>query len=127
MKKGGLIALAIIAAAMAAFIVLDARHRGAGSDRAVARERLLPPFDRKTVQSITIRRPGGAFSMRHLPSPAAPAPAPGWRIEQVGIDGAPPADDAAIDDLLAALALAESDRNAEVSPTAAGLQPPATE
>jgi hypothetical protein len=126
MKKGGLIALAIIAAALAVSIALDARHGGEGGDRAAARERLLPPFDRKTVRSITIHRSGGSFSLRHAPSPAAPPPAPGWQLEQRGIAGAPPGDDAAIDDLLAALDLAESDRSADLSPAQAGLQPALT-
>jgi hypothetical protein len=82
----------------------------------------LPPFDRKSVRLITIkRRRGPTFSMRHAPSPKAPAPAPAWRIE---IADEPPADDGAIEDLLAAADLAESDRTADVSPDAAGLRPP---
>ena len=58
--------------------------------------------------------------MLHSPSPSAPAPAPGWHIE---LDGNPAADDAAIDDLLAALDLAESDRVADAAPAAAGIEP----
>jgi len=122
MKARGLIALAVVAAALGAVLVLDAQdRRPGGGEQGAARARLLPPFDRKQVRSITIRRQkDGAFTLRHAPAPGAPAPAPAWRVE---IAGTPAADDAAIEELLAALDLSESDRIANVSADAAGLQP----
>ena len=124
MKARGLIALALVAAALGAVLVFEARDRYAGGGEQVsAPARLLPPFDRKQVRSITIRRrKEGAFTLRHAPSPGASAPAPAWRVE---IPGVPAADDVAIDELLSALDLAESDRIANVSAEAAGLQPAA--
>jgi len=125
MNARGLVGLAVVAALLGAVLFIDLRHRSGGGERPGARERLLPPFDRNAVRRITIRRQGGErFSLQHTPSPAAPAPAPGWQIE---IPGAPAADDATIADLLSALDLAESDRVANISPETAGLQPPAVE
>jgi len=83
---------------------------------------MLPPFDRQAVKRITITRKGGAFSLLHSPSPSAPPPAPSWHL---GVDGAPAADDAAVQDLVSALDLAESDRTAQLPPEQAGLVPPA--
>jgi hypothetical protein len=118
--------LAVIAAALGALLLVDARRGPSGGrEHAGARERLLPPFDRKAVHRITIRRQNAApYVMVRAPSPNAPAPAPAWRIET---DGLPAADNVAIDDLLAAADLAESDRIANVSAEAAGLQPPAVQ
>jgi hypothetical protein len=122
MKTRGLVALAIVAGAMAVFIAID-RWRS-DDEPASARTRLLPAFDRQAVKRVTIRRKGSAFALLRAPSPSAPAPAPDWQLE---IAGAPPADDAAVADLLAAVDLAESERTAEISPAAAGLQPPVAE
>ena len=123
MKPRGLVVLAIVAVAMAAFIAIERwPRRGGGDDQAAARARMLPPFDRTTVKRVTIARKGGAFSLLHSPSPSAPPPAPGWHL---GVDGAPAADDAAVQDLLSALDLAESDRTAQLPPEQAGLVPPA--
>jgi hypothetical protein len=120
MNRRGLLLLAIVAAALAAYLVYDGLRRPGGG--AAAHARLLPPFDRKSVRLITIkRRRGPTFSLRHAPAASAPAPAPGWRIEAADER---PADDGAIEDLLAAADLAESNRTADVSPDAAGLQPP---
>jgi hypothetical protein len=126
MKRRGLIALAIIAAALAVYVVLDARHREGVTERTStsARTRMLPAFERARVRYITIRRHDQSFSILHSPSPSAPAPAPAWHLE---LEGDPPADDAAIDDLLAALDLAESDRIADMTPAAAGIDPPMAE
>jgi hypothetical protein len=126
MKTRGLIALAVIAAALGALLLIDARHGPSrGGEHAGTRERLLPTFDRKAVQRITIRHRGGApFALVHAASPSAPAPAPGWRVE---IRKAPAADDAAVEELLAAADLAESDRIANIPAEAAGLQPPEVE
>ena len=85
---------------------------------------MLPAFERARVRYITIRRRDQSFSILHSPSPSAPAPAPAWHLE---LEGDPPADDAAIDDLLAALDLAESDRIADMTPAAAGIDPPMAE
>jgi len=123
MKPRGLVVLAIVAVAMAAIIVLERwPHRGGGDEAPSARSRLLPPFDRQAVERITITRKGGALALLHSPSPSAPAPAPSWHL---GVDGAPAADDAAVQDLLSALDLAESDRAAQLAPEQAGLVPPA--
>ena len=120
MKRRGLVALAIVAAAMGTYLVIDGRRRPEVTERVAGRARLVPPFDRAKVRYITIRRQGQAFSILHVPSPNAPAPAPAWQIET---DGAPPADDAAIEDLLSAVDLAESDRVADVAPATVGLEP----
>ncbi|HXT99806.1 MAG TPA: DUF4340 domain-containing protein, partial [Polyangia bacterium] len=126
MKSRTVVVMAIVAAALGALLVIDARVRPPGADeRAAARARVLPPFDRKGVQQISIQRQHGeAFALVRAPSPTAPAPAPAWRVETAK---PPPADDAAVDDLLAALDLAESERLAEISPAEAGLQPPVAE
>jgi len=122
MKRRGLVALAVVAAAMAAYLVVEGRRRPDGVERTSGRTRLAPAFDRAKTRYITIRRQGGLpFSLLHVPSTAAPPPAPEWQLE---IDGNPPADDAAVEDLLSAVDLAESDRTADVAPPAAGLEPP---
>jgi hypothetical protein len=122
MKRRGLLLLAIVAAALAAYLVVDARrHRGGAGPGEPARARALPPFDRKTVRAIVIsRQKGEGVSLLHSPAPGAPAPAPGWHIESADL---PAADDATIDDLIAAVDLAESDRTADISAEAAGLAP----
>jgi len=125
MKRRGLALLAIVAAGMAVLIFVEGRRRSSRESeqtRPTASARMLPPFDRKAVRRITIHRlaSGQAFSMLHLPSPSAPAPAPAWQIEG---PGTPAGDDAAIDDLVAAADLAESNRTADLSPEAAGLHP----
>lgn len=122
MRSRGLVVLAIVAVAMAVIIAIERGPPGGGDEPASARARLLPPFDRQAVKRVTIARKGGAFSLLHSPSPSAPPPAPGWHL---GVDGAPAADDAAVQDLLSALDLAESDRTAQLAPEQAGLVPPA--
>ena len=122
MKRRGLVLLAIVAAALAAVLVWEGRHRSGPGDQAGARARLVAPFDRKAVRRIAIRRQHGeGVTLQHTPSPSAPAPAPAWHLER---QGEPAADDAAVDDLLAAVDLAESDRIADVPAGAAGLAPP---
>ncbi len=122
MRTRTLVVLAIVAVALGAVLLVDMRRRPTGSDeRASARERLVPPFDRTAVHRIVIRRRDAQpFSLRRAPPPGAPASV--WRLET---KAAPAADSAAIEDLLAAVDLAESDRVANISPEAAGLQPPA--
>jgi hypothetical protein len=125
MKRRGLVALAVVAAAMAAYLVIDGRRRPVVTERTAGRTRLAPAFDRAKVRYITIRRQGGeSFSLLHSPSPTAPPPAPAWQVE---MDGSPPADDAAVEDLLSAVDLAESDRIADVTPQAAGVDPAAVQ
>ena len=88
MKPRGLVVLAIVAVAMAAFIAIERwPRRGGGDDQAAARARMLPPFDRQAVKRITIARKGGAFSLLHSPSPSAPPPAPGWHLRRRGRTG----------------------------------------
>ena len=73
MKLRGLVVLAIVAVALAAIIADRAlAAAGGGDERAAARARLLPAFDRQAVKRITIARKGGAFSLLHSPSPSAP-------------------------------------------------------
>jgi hypothetical protein len=123
MKARGLIALAIVAAALGGLLVFDARYGPSRHERAGAHARLVPPFERKAVRRISIRRQAGqAFTLLRAASPTAPAPAPDWRLETAGT---PAADDVAVEDLLAAIDLAESDRVADVPASAAGLQPAA--
>jgi hypothetical protein len=121
MKPRGLVVLAIVAIAMAAIIAIERGRHGGGDGPTSARTRLLPPFDRQAVKRVTIARKDGTFSLLHSPSPSAPPPAPGW---QLGVAGAPAADDAAVQDLLSALDLAESDRTPPLPPEQAGLVPP---
>src|SRR6185436_3830977 len=114
MRTRTLVVLAVIAAALGAVLVIDARVRRHGADERAARARVLPPFDRKTVQKISIRRQQGeSFELVRAASPTAPAPAPTWRVETAWQP--------------AALDLAESERSVEISPAAAGLQPPVGE
>ena len=126
MKPRGLVVLAIVAVAMAAIIVDRAlaasrRRRRAGGRAARG---CCPPFDRQAVKRITIRaaRAGRSRCCIRRRRQRQP-PAPGWHI---GVDGAPAADDAAVQDLLSALDLAESDRIAQLPRRQqAGLVPPA--
>lgn len=125
MKRRGLLLLALVAAAMAAFIIVEARRRPERERGGTTHARALPPFDRSTVRNIAIRRQSGAgISLLPSPSPNAPAPAPRWHIEG---EGEPAADDAAVDELLAAADLAESERTADIAPEAAGLAPAVAE
>ena len=124
MSRRGLIALAIVAAAMAGYLVFGGRGRQ-GVEQSAPRVRMLPPFDRTAVSRVVIHRSAGeGVTLVHAPSPRAPAPAPAWHLQR---DREPAADDAAVDDLLAALDLAESDRTADISLQAAGLAPPRAE
>ena len=126
MRPRTLVILAVIAAALGALLIIDARVRSTGGDQhAAAGARVLPAFDRKAIQQISIQRQQGeAFALVHAPSPNTPTPAPAWRVETPKL---PAADDVVIEDLLAALDLAESERIVEISPAAAGLQPPVAE
>jgi Domain of unknown function (DUF4340) len=125
MKRRGLLLLAIVAAALAAYLVVDARRQqGGGGSGEPEHVRALPPFDRKTVRAIEIsRQKGEGVSLLHSPAPGAPPPAPAWHIESADLAAA---DDATVDDLLAAIDLAESDRTADITAAAAGLSPPAS-
>lgn len=124
MSRRAVIALAIVAAAMAAYLAFGGRGHRDG-ERAAARTRVMPPFDRATVRRIEIRRSAAEnVILLHSPSPRSPAPAPGWHLQ---LAGDPAADDAAVEDLLAALDLAESDRTADLTAEAAGLERPVAE
>src|SRR5437763_12080533 len=112
------VVLAVIAAALAAFIVFVDRRHPAGDDQRAAHVRLLPAFDRAAVRRLTIARAVSApFTLDRQARGAEPA----WRISP----GPKAADDAAVDDLLGALELAEADRSATIDPRSAGLAPPA--
>jgi hypothetical protein len=109
------VVLAIIAAGLAAFIVFVDRRHPSGNDQA-AHVRLLPAVDRAAVRRITIAR-GDQRPFGLVREPVGRDPA--WRV------GTGPADDHAVEDLLGALDLAESDRAATIDLDAAGLKPPA--
>jgi len=79
MRTRTLVVLAIVAAALGALLIVDAQIRPTGADERAA-ARVLPAFDRKAVQQISIQRQHGeAFALVHSPSPTAAAPAPTWR------------------------------------------------
>jgi hypothetical protein len=112
------VVLAIVAAVLAAFIVFVDRRHPSGDAEHVTHVRLLPAFNRAAVRRITITRAGSApFTLVRQP----PANVPAWHVAP----GANRGNDAAVDDLLAALDFADSDRTAEIDPAAAGLAPPA--
>jgi hypothetical protein len=124
MSRRGLIALAIVAVVLAVTLVFGGRGRH-GGDRSAPRVRMMPSFDRTAVRRVVIRRTAGeGVTIVHTPSPRAPAPAPAWHLQR---HGEPAADDGAVEDLLAAVDLAESERTADISPQAAGLAPPRAE
>ncbi len=107
--------LAAVAALLGGYLLLGNRRPGGGGSGGHAR--LIDPFDRAAVWRLTIRRAGAPpFSLIRQP----PGKEPAWRESP----GGEPADEAAVDDLLNALDLAETSRTAEVGATAAGLAPP---
>jgi hypothetical protein len=111
-----LAALTVVAALLAGYLWLGDRRRPAADRGSPAR--LLPAFDRAGVRRITLARAGAQpFSLDREP----PGRSPAWRVDP----GQKPADDAAVEDLLNALDLAEADRTADLTPAAAGLDPPA--
>jgi uncharacterized protein DUF4340 len=109
--------LAAVAALLAVYLLVGDRHGPTDGETAAEPARLLPAFDRASVRRITIARAGApSLSLERQP----PGVAPGWRLEP----GARPADDAAVEELLNALDLAEIERTADLRPAAAGLEPP---
>jgi hypothetical protein len=109
--------LAAVAGLLAVYLLLVDRHGREGGETAADPARLLPAFDRASVRRITIARAGApSLSLERQP----PGAAPGWRLEP----GARPADDAAVEELLNAIDLAEIERTADLTPAAAGLEPP---
>jgi hypothetical protein len=111
-------ALATVAALLAAFVLLVDRNRPGAVGTRREHARLVDGFNRASVRRLTIARTGAAsFSLVRQP----PGGDPAWRVAPG--DGA--ADTAAVEDLLAAIDLAESERTADLTPTAAGLAPPA--
>jgi hypothetical protein len=110
-------ALGAVALLLGGFLIFDLRTPGPGERRAES-ARLLPGFDRRAVQRITITRAGQApFSLTRQPQGRDPA----WRVEP----GARRADTGAVEDLLTTIDFAEAERLADVAPAAAGLEPPA--
>ena len=109
--------LAAVAAVLAAYLLFADRHPGAGDGGSGGHARLVDAFDRAAVRRITIRRAdGAAFSLVRQP----PGKEPTWRESP----GGEAADEAAVDDLLNAIDLAETTRTADVGAAAAGLAPP---
>jgi hypothetical protein len=102
--------LGAIAALLAAYLVFfDHDPRDAGA----AAVRLVPAFDRAAVRRIAVARASGpAYELVRAGGD--------WRIQP----GDGPADRGAVEDLLAAVDQAESQRTADLSPREAGLAPP---
>jgi hypothetical protein len=105
--------LAIVAALLGAYILLIERHQPTTDQQRAARGRLLPAFDRARVRRLMIARAGA-------PSVAITREGPAWRVQP----GDKPADDAAVEELLAELDFADADRQADVPRDRAGLAPP---
>ncbi len=109
--------LAAVAAVLAGYLLFGDRQRGASDGSSGDHPRLVDGFDRGAVRRLTIRRAGAPpFSLVRQPEGQEPA----WRESP----GGEPADGAAVDDLLAAIDLAETTRRADVGADAAGLAPP---
>jgi hypothetical protein len=108
------IILAAVAVGLALFILVVERRRPSSDEVRAERTHLVPRFDRSAVRRVTIRRPGRpVFSVER--------DGPAWRF----MPGDKPADDAAVDELLAEIDFAETDRIADLTPVAAGLAPAA--
>jgi hypothetical protein len=109
--------LGAIALVLGGFLIFDLRTPGEGARRA-ERARLLPGFDRRAVQRITVARAGQPpFSLTRQPQGQDPA----WRVDP----GARRGDPGAVEDLLTTIDFAETERLADIPPAAAGLEPPA--
>jgi hypothetical protein len=109
--------LAAVAALLALTIFLVERRVPSTDQRRAAHARLLPRFDRARVRRVAIARAGALpFALER----AGGAATPDWRVLPAG----KPADEGAVDELLGELDLAESDRDADLSPAEAGLEPP---
>ena len=115
MTLRGVIVLGAVAALLAALVLFGDRRgdrRPPASGGAGAR--LVPAFDRGSVRRITIARAGQA------PFALVGGAGGSWRLSP----GDKVADTAAVEDLIAAVDFAESQRTADVTPEAAGLAPP---
>jgi hypothetical protein len=120
MKPRGLVVLAIVAVAMARHHRARARPHG-GGDEPRPRGRLLAAVRSAGGRAHHDHAQGRGVLAAAFPVAvrAAPAPAGTSRRRRAG------GDDAAVQDLLSALDLAESDRTAQLPPAAGGLVPPA--
>jgi hypothetical protein len=109
--------LAAVAALLAGYLLLGDRRPGTGDAGSGARARLIDGFARAAVRRISITRAGAPpFSLVRQP----PGQEPEWRESP----GDQPADEAAVEDLLNAIDLAETTRTADVTAAAAGMAPP---
>ena len=107
--------LAVVAAALAAYLLLFDRHRSGGQIGSAAR--LVARFDRDNVRRVKVIRAGApAMSLERQPAGSDPA----WRLEP----GGQAADIAAVEDVLGEIDIAEAARTADLDPAAAGLAPP---
>ena len=107
--------LAAVAAVLAGYLLFGDRRPGDGGSG--GHTRLVDAFERPAVRQITIRRAGAPpFSLVRQPQGKEPA----WRESP----GGEAADEAAVDDLLTAIDLAETTRTADLGAEAAGLAPP---
>lgn len=113
--------LAAVAALLAAYLLfVDGGRDRPGSSAPGAHPPLLAELERGSVRRLSIARAANPpFSLERQAAGAEPA----WR----GWPGGWPAAEAAVDELLTALAFAELERAADTTPAAAGLSSPAVE
>jgi Domain of unknown function (DUF4340) len=120
-----LLALAAVAALLAVYILAFERHHPTRDQERAGRVRLVADYDRHRVRRVTIARAGlPPFALVRAPAGGADAgggAATGaWRV----LPADRPGDEAAVEELLTELDFAEADRDADLTPAAAGLEPP---
>ena len=107
--------LAVVAAALATYLLAFDRDRSGGQIGSAAR--LVARFDRGNVRQLKLMRAGEPpLSLERQPVGSDPA----WRLQP----GGQPADSAAVEDVLGEIDVADAARTADLDPAAAGLAPP---
>lgn len=117
MRSKSLIILALIVAALGAFIYFSERHMPTTEERRQQADRVFPGLERDDVESLEIRNSHGTFRLVK--------DAESWRLVEP-IDF--PADQTAVSSLLGSLERLEAERTLaadEVDPAAYGLDDPA--
>jgi hypothetical protein len=116
-----LMALAAVAALLASYLLLCERGTPSSGRRAAETRRLLPGFDRATVERLSIRGPAGSFVLERDPGQGGDRAQRHWLIGDGAAAGAHHfARRSKVDELLAALDAAEIDR---LGPPEAGVAP----
>jgi hypothetical protein len=116
-----LVALAAVAALLASYLLLCERGRPSSGRRDAEARRLLPGFDRATVERLSIRGPAGSFVLERDPGQGGDRAQRHWLIGDGTAAGAHHfARRSKVDELLAALDAAEIDR---LGPPEAGVAP----